>query len=44
MLEFNKEIMDALYKLAKKVAEICSELYNNPPFPGWKDGLDELWN
>ena len=20
------------------------ELHNNPPFPAWKDGLDELWN
>ena len=24
--------------------DICNELSNNPPFLGWKDGLDELWN
>jgi len=21
-----------------------SELLKNPPFPAWKDGLNELWN
>jgi len=20
------------------------ELHNNPPFPAWRDGLDEVWN
>ena len=44
MIEMNKEIMYALYNLANKVATICQELYDNPPFPGWRDDLDEIWN
>ena len=44
MVELNKEIMTALQALANKVPTICQELYNTPPFPAWKDGLDELWN
>ena len=44
MVELNKEIMTALQTLANKVPTICQELYDTPPFPGWRDGLDELWN
>ena len=31
-------------KVVNTMIDICNELSNNPPFPGWKDGLDELWN
>ena len=44
MLELNEEIMNSLFTLANKVAAVCKELYDNPPFPGWRDGLDEIWN
>ena len=44
MVELNSEIMTALQTLANKVPTICQELYDTPPFPGWRDGLDELWN
>lgn len=30
--------------LANKCLKKYSELIKNPPFPAWKDGLDELWN
>ena len=30
--------------LANKALKMYMELYNNPPFPAWKDGLDVLWN
>lgn len=30
--------------LANKCLKMHSELLKNPPFPAWKDGLDELWN
>ena len=30
--------------LANKCLKMYSELHKNPPFPAWKDGLDELWN
>ena len=30
--------------LANKCLKMYSELVKNPPFPAWKDGLDELWN
>ena len=44
MVELNKDIMTALQTLANKVPTICQELYDTPPFPGWRDGLDEIWN
>ena len=30
--------------LANKCLKMYMELHNNPPFPAWKDGLDEVWN
>ena len=30
--------------LANKCLKMYTELQMNPPFPAWKDGLDELWN
>ena len=30
--------------LANKCLKMYSELLKNPPFPAWKDGLNELWN
>ena len=44
MLELDEKIMKTILTLANKVATICQELYDNPPFPSWKDGLDEVWN
>ena len=44
MLELDEKIMKAILTLANKVATICQELYDNPPFPDWKKGLQEVWN
>ena len=30
--------------LVNKCLKMYMELHNNPLFPAWKDGLDELWN
>ena len=30
--------------LANKCLKMYRELLKNPPFPAWKDGLDEVWN
>lgn len=30
--------------LANKCLKMYTELQKNPPFPAWKDGLDEVWN
>lgn len=30
--------------LANKCLKMYPELLKNPPFPAWKDGLDEVWN
>ena len=30
--------------LANKCLKMYLELHDNPPFPAWKDGLDEVWN
>ena len=27
-----------------KCLKMYLELHDNPPFPAWKDGLDEVWN
>ncbi len=44
MLELDEKIMKTILTLANKVATICQELYDNPPFPDWKKGLQEVWN
>ena len=44
MLELDEKIMKTILTLANKVATICQELYENPPFPDWKKGLQEVWN
>ena len=30
--------------LANKCLTMYMEIHDNPPFPAWKDGLDEVWN
>ncbi|MBQ7511737.1 MAG: hypothetical protein IJU11_03230 [Prevotella sp.] len=39
-----KEVSDAAFGLIDKCAEIYNELHDNPPFPAWKPGLNEVWN
>ncbi len=38
------EIFNKGRLLANKCLKIYLELQKNPPFPAWKDGLNELWN
>ena len=38
------EVCNAALLLAKKNLKMYSELQQNPPFPAWKTGLDEVWN
>ena len=44
LLSITKEVLDINKVFVNTMVEICNELSNNPSFPGWKDGLDELWN
>ena len=44
LLSITKEVLDINRDFVNTMIDICNELSNNPPFPGWKDGLDELWN
>jgi hypothetical protein len=44
LLSITKEMLDINRDFVNTMIDICNELSNNPPFPGWKDGLDELWN
>lgn len=30
--------------MVKKNITIYNELIDTPPFPAWKDGVNELWN
>ena len=39
-----KEVSDAAFDLIDKCAKIYNELHDNPPFPAWKPGLNEVWN
>lgn len=38
------EVVEKGLKLANKNLKVYRELFDNPPFPAWKDGLDEVWN
>lgn len=38
------EMFDKGRLLANKNLKMVNELQSNPPFPAWKDGLNEVWN
>ena len=44
MASLNMDILRAGYTLLNKCTKIYSELQRTPPFPGWKDGLKDVWN
>lgn len=37
-------VLDKAYTLVNKNLKMYRELFKNPPFPAWKDGLNEVWN
>ena len=37
-------VLDNAYTLVNKNLKMYRELFKNPPFPAWKDGLNEVWN
>ena len=39
-----QEVINAGLKLANKNLQVYRELFQNPPFPAWKDALNEVWN
>ena len=43
-LTIDNDLMGAGRTLVNKVLAVYHELYNNPPFPAWKTGLEEIWN
>jgi len=45
IIEFiTPEIFSKGRMLANKCLKMYLELHNNPLFPAWKDGLNEIWN
>ena len=44
LLSITKEVLDINKDFVNMMIDICNELSHNPPFPAWKDGLNELWN
>ena len=44
LLSITTEVLDINRDFVNTMIDICSELSKNPPFPGWKDGLNELWS
>lgn len=43
-LSITKEVLCINREFVNTMIDIYNELMHNPPFPGWKDGLEELWN
>ena len=41
---FSDKLLEAGRILCNKVMKVYHEIESNPPFPGWKTNLDELWN
>ena len=41
---FTKDVLNAVEILLNKNLNIYNELNGNPPFLGWKQGLEEVWN
>lgn len=39
-----QDLRNKAFLLAVKGSFIFDEINSNPPFPGWKDGLDLVWN
>lgn len=44
LLSITKEVLDINKDFVNTMIDICNELSHNPPFPGWKNGLEDLWN
>ena len=45
MLEcITHEVIKKGLKQANKNLQVYWELFENPPFPAWKDGLKDVWN
>ena len=44
LLSITMEVLNTNSDFVNTMIKICNELSTNPPFPGWKDGLDEIWN
>ena len=44
LLSITKEVLDINKDFVNMMIDICNELSHNPPFPVWKDKLEELWN
>lgn len=43
ILCLNATVLNTASALRKKTLTIYNELINNPPFPAWKYGLDDIW-
>jgi len=44
LLSITKELLEVNNDFVNMMIDICNELSSNPPFPGWKEGLEEIWN
>lgn len=44
LLSITMEVLKANKDFVNTMIDICNEISHNPPFPAWKDGLEELWN
>lgn len=44
LFTIDQDLKESARMLVNKVLAVYHELYNNPPFPAWKTGLEEIWN
>ena len=44
LLSITKELFEVNNDFVNTMIDIYNELSSTPPFPGWKDGLEEIWN
>ena len=41
--QIDDELIDTVFNMVNTIAAVYHEIEENPPFPAWKDGLDEVW-
>lgn len=40
----NNEIAESAFEVFNNASHLIREIQKNPPFPAWKDRLDDLWD
>lgn len=41
--QIDDELVEAVFDMVNTIVSVYREIKDNPPFPAWKDRLDEVW-